>query len=53
VRLSNRYERRARARWYTAAPIVLLASFFVLAGLAEAVPRIVHADTSNESREGC
>jgi hypothetical protein len=39
-------KRRARTRWYTAAPVVLLASFFLLAGLAEAVPRIVHADTA-------
>lgn len=29
----------ARRRWYAAAPVVIAASFFLFAGLAEAVPR--------------
>ena len=41
-----RIRRTTRPRWYAATPIVLVASFFLVTGLAEAVPRIVHADTA-------
>lgn len=40
---------RQATHWYTALPIVLAASLSLLAGLAEAVPRIVHADVAATS----
>lgn len=35
--------------WYAAAPFVLLASFFLLVGLAEAVPRSIHGISASSA----
>jgi len=38
--------KRLSRHWYTAAPVVVISTFMLLTGLAEAVPRIVHADVA-------
>jgi hypothetical protein len=40
-------DRRRHRHWFTSAPVVLVASFLLLVGLAEAVPRTVRAEVAS------